>query len=96
MATGDFKMSTDAPTYTIIQADGLYRDEKVEEQIFAAKPGQNYKVDYKQLQLFPTGSTEPQPWTSIPEEVRNKVNGILTLKMYFTADDVKLFPNLKV
>lgn len=35
-------------------------------------------------------------WSTIPEDLRNKVDGILDLKMPFTAEDLALFPKLKV
>lgn len=87
---------SEVPTYTIIQADGLYPDNEVEDEIFAPKLGQNYKVDYFQTNLYPTDSQSKKPWSSIPEDVRNQVNGINVLKMPFTEEDVHLFPNLKV
>ena len=85
------------PTYTIIQADGLYPDNAVEEQIFAPSPGQNYyKVNYIQTYLWPTQATEQKPWSAIPEDIRNQVDGIEVLKIGFTEEDLQLFPKLKV
>jgi len=46
--------------------------------------------------LWPTGTPTPKPWTSIPEDLRQRTHGILTLKMRFTAADIALFPNLRV
>jgi C-terminal binding protein len=46
--------------------------------------------------LWPTGQTKSQPWSSLPEELRRRVNGIMVLKIAFTAADVLLFPNLNV
>ena len=86
----------DVLTYTIIQADGLYPDDEVENKLFAPRPGQNYKLKYVQTNLFHTSSTTMKPWSEIPEELRNQVDGIEVLKMPFTAEDVKLFPRLKV
>lgn len=84
------------PTYTIIQADGLYPDDEYEKSLFAPQPGQNYKVDYQQVHLYPVGAREPKPWSAVPEELRNRVDGIEVLKMGFTAADAELFPKLKV
>ena len=84
------------PTYTIIQADGLYPDEDFENELFAPKPGQNYKLNYLQVHLYPVGARAPKPWSAIPEEIRNQVDGIEVLKMGFTAQDLELFPKLKV
>lgn len=84
------------PHYTIIQADGLYPDEKFERQLFAPRESQAYTVEYLQTGLFPTGVPDSRPWSDIPKELRDRVDGILTLKMYFTAEDIALFPKLKV
>ncbi|GAB7365474.1 hypothetical protein MBLNU230_g6547t1 [Neophaeotheca triangularis] len=83
-------------TYTIIQADGLYPDDRVEQEIFAPSPGQDYQINYHQTHLWPTGTPEPKPWSTIPRELREKVDGIEVLKLPFTAEDIELFPNLKV
>lgn len=86
----------DIPTYTIIQADGLYPDDDLEKTLFAPHQGQNYNLKYLQTNLFPTGTPTMRPWSDIPEDLRNEVDGIEVLKMPFTAEDVKLFPRLKV
>ena len=84
------------PTITIIQADGLYESNDFEEQLFAPLPGQNYKLNYVQTPLYPVGAAERKPWSAIPEELRNQVDGIEVLKMGFTREDLALFPRLKV
>ncbi|CAK1365112.1 C-terminal-binding protein [Cercospora beticola] len=84
------------PTFTIIQADGLYPDDSVEQQIFAPRPGQNYKLDFVSTGLWPTGTPQSKPWSAIPEELRNRIDGIMVLKIGFTESDVELFPKLKV
>ncbi|KJY01861.1 3-phosphoglycerate dehydrogenase like protein [Zymoseptoria brevis] len=84
------------PTYTIIQADGLYRDDEVEQAIFAPSASQNYTFEYLQTHLWPDGASERKPWSDVPEDIRTRVNGIEVLKMGFTAQDLELFPNLKV
>ncbi|OCT52578.1 C-terminal-binding protein 1 [Cladophialophora carrionii] len=86
----------DIPTYTIIQADGLYPDDILETKIFTENPPHAYKVKYLQTGLFPTGTPLPKPWSTIPQELREQVDGIMVLKMGFTAADVALFPRLKV
>ncbi len=86
----------DIPTYTIIQADGLYPDDNLEKELFAPRAGQNYKLKYVQTNLYPSMATDMKPWSTIPEELRNQVDGIEVLKMPFTAADVDLFPRLKV
>jgi C-terminal binding protein len=90
-------MATDSiPTYTIIQADGLYPDDEYEKNLFAPQPGQKYKLNYLQVHLYPVGASAPKPWRAIPKEIRDQVDGIEVLKMGFTAEDVELFPRLKV
>lgn len=84
------------PTYTIIQADGLYPDDTLEQTLFAPTNTQNYTLEYIQTMLWPTGTPTAKPWTDIPEDLRQRAHGILTLKMRMTAEDVALFPNLKV
>ena len=86
----------ETPTYTICHADGLYGDDKVENEMFAPTSTQNYNVNYFSANLWPTQAIEPKPWSSIPAETRQKINGITVLKLGFTAEDVELFPNLKV
>ncbi|KAK5171826.1 uncharacterized protein LTR77_003462 [Saxophila tyrrhenica] len=86
----------DIPTYTIIQADGLYPDDNLERTLFAPRPGQKYKLNYVQTNLYTSMATEMKPWSDIPEDLRNQVDGIEVLKMPFTAEDVALFPQLKV
>ena len=106
----------EVPTYTIIQADGLYpvrtashyplrkslpltsatQGEILENQIFTENPPRAYKVNYLQTHLFPTGTSKPKPWSDIPKDLRDQVDGIMVLKMGFTAEDVELFPRLKV
>lgn len=83
-------------TYTIIQADGLYPDENVEQEIFRPQSGQDFQIEYHQTHLWPTGTVDPKPWSSIPKDLRDRVDGIEVLKLPFTAEDVELFPNLKV
>lgn len=101
------------PTYTIIQADGLYpvgpasqspkriltkllQDDSIEQEIFAPRDGQNYKLEFLSTSLWPTGTPESKPWSDIPEDVRSRIDGIMVLKIGFTEQDVELFPNLKV
>ena len=89
-------MAAEWPTYTIIQADGLYPDDDFEKQMFAPRYGQKYHVNYLQVNLYAVGTSTPKPWSSISEDIRNQVDGIEVLKIGFTAEDVELFPRLKV
>ncbi|KAK5046888.1 hypothetical protein LTR84_007242 [Exophiala bonariae] len=82
--------------YTIIQADGLYPDESIEQNIFKPGESQKYEVDYKQTYLWPTGTPTRRPWSDVDKALRDQVDGIMVLKMGFTAADLELFPKLKV
>lgn len=86
----------EATTYTIIQADGLYPDSNLEDELFAPSASQNYNVRYLQTYLWPPGTVTAKPWSAIPDEIRNEVDGIMVLKMRFTEQDLQLFPRLKV
>lgn len=68
----------------------------MEQGIFTTNPSHAYKVDYIQTGLWPTGTAISKPWSAIPKELRDRVEGILTLKLGFEAEDVALFPRLKV
>ena len=89
-------MAEEERTYTIMQADGLYADDKVEQEIFAPREGQKYKVNYFSGNLWPSLATESKPWSDVPEHLRNEVEGITLLKLAFTEEDLQLFPKLKV
>ncbi|KAK6430511.1 hypothetical protein LTR95_013334 [Oleoguttula sp. CCFEE 5521] len=89
--------------HVIVQVDGKHgsdlatQDDALEQSLFAPQPGQTpYDLEYHQLNLWPTGVDLPKPWSSVPEDLRRRTHGILTLKMRMTAEDVALFPNLKV
>ncbi|KAJ6171957.1 hypothetical protein N7470_001024 [Penicillium chermesinum] len=82
--------------FTVVQADGLYPDETVENAILRANLPESYEVNYKQLDLFPTGVPDAKPWSDIPADLREKIDGIMVLKLPFTAEDLALFPRLKV
>nr|POE46225.1 hypothetical protein CFP56_73187 [Quercus suber] len=88
--------TADLSSYTILQADGLYPDDAIEQQTFAPAQGQKYSLTYLQSDLWPSNAITPKPWSSIPEDVRLKVNGIMLLKLAFTSDDLELFPALRV
>lgn len=84
------------PTYTILEADGQHPDSAVEDIIFNESPTHPYKVRFLRTALAPSGTAQLKPWTEIPKEIRDEVDGLMILKLYLTAEDVKLFPKLKV
>ena len=74
----------------------MLEDDIVEQELFAKSGLHDHEVEYLRLDLFLAGQAIPKPWSTIPEPVRNRINGIMLLKLRMTEDDVKLFPNLKV
>lgn len=72
------------------------QDDTVEQEIFAPRADQSYKLEFVSTGLWPTGTPESKPWSAIPEDLRNRIHGIMVLKIGFKESDVDLFPNLKV
>ncbi|KEF55958.1 uncharacterized protein A1O9_07538, partial [Exophiala aquamarina CBS 119918] len=71
-------------------------DDLVEQSTFAPRDSQAYDVHYVQADLIPPGALSANPWSSIKKELRDQVDGIMLLKACFTAEDLELFPKLKV
>lgn len=71
-------------------------DSTVEDVVFNESPTHSYKVRFIRTALAPVGTAYLKPWTDIPKEIRDEVQGLMILKLYLTAEDVELFPNLKV
>ncbi|RMY16963.1 hypothetical protein D0867_06364 [Hortaea werneckii] len=86
----------DNPTYTILEADGQHPDSAVEDIIFNESPTHSCKVRFLRTSLAPSGTADRKPWTDIPKEIRDEVDGLMILKLYLTAEDIELFPKLKV
>jgi hypothetical protein len=76
--------------------DTLHQDDTVEQELFAKSALHSHEVEYLQLDLWPAGLAAPKSWATIPEALRNRVNGIMLLKLRMTEEDIELFPNLKV
>lgn len=90
-------MSNDpVPTYTILEADGQHPDGILEDHIFNNEPTHPYKVHFVRAALSPVGVAERKPWTDIPKDLRDEVDGLMILKLYLTDKDIELFPKLKV
>ena len=87
---------TDVPTYTILEADGQHEDNVLEDQLFNQDPTHAYKVRFVRGTLAPGETAIRKPWTEISKELRDEVDGIMILKLYFREDDIALFPKLKV
>lgn len=88
--------TSDIPTYTILEADGQHPDELLEDRIFNESPTHPYKVHFLRAALAPLGASSYKPWTEIPKEVRDEVDGLMILKLFLTEEDIELFPKLKV
>jgi C-terminal binding protein len=67
----------DVPTYTILEADGQYPDNTLEETIFAPQEGQNYRVRFLRTALAPVGVDYLKPYSEIPKEIRDEVDGLM-------------------
>lgn len=83
-------------SFTILEADGQYNDNILEDQIFASERLQGCQVRFIRGALAPVGFDTLAPWTDIPEDIRNEVDGLMILKVYVTREDIALFPKLKV
>lgn len=88
--------TADIPTYTILEADGQHADSLVEDRIFNDDPSHQYRVRFLRGTLAPTGTQYLKPWAELPKEIRDEVDGLMILKLYLTAEDILLFPKLKV
>lgn len=81
--------------FTILEADGQYNDDNALEQaMFAA--GDDYTIRFVRGSLAPVGYDTLAPWTDIPKDLRDEVDGLMILKLFITRDDLELFPRLKV
>ncbi|KAK5710698.1 hypothetical protein LTR15_012854 [Elasticomyces elasticus] len=87
-------MST--PVYTILEADGQYPDQQLEEKLFNDDPTHPYKVRFLRSTLAPSETDVRLPWTDVPKDIRDEVDGLMILKLRLGEEDLKLFPRLKV
>ena len=88
--------ATGVPTYTILEADGQHAENILEDRIFNETPTHPYNLRFVRGTLAPTGTAYLKPWTDVPKSLRDKVDGLMILKLYLTEDDIELFPKLKV
>jgi len=84
------------PTYTILEADGQYPDNTLEDEIFAPREGQDYRLRFVRSALAPVGADWLKPYSEVPQEIREQCDGLMILKLYVTEADLALFPKLKV
>ena len=87
--------NNDIPTYTILEADGQHENNDLEDHLFAQDPTHAYHVRFIRGSLSPGETAVRKPWTEIPKELRDEVDGIMMLKLYLREDDIALFPKLK-
>lgn len=73
-----------------------HQDDTYEQKLFNEDPSHDYDVEYIQTALWPTGTPNQLPWSAMDKELRDRVDGIMVLKMSFTKEDLTLFPKLKV
>ena len=88
--------TSDIMTFTILEADGQHPDCLLEDHIFNQSPSHPYKVRFLRGSLAPSGTADRRPWTEIPKDIRDQVDGLMILKLYLTEEDAELFPKLKV
>lgn len=81
---------------TILEADGQYTDNLLENKLFASNLPPGVKVRFIRGALAPVGFDTLSPWTDIPKDIRDQVDGLMILKVYVTREDIALFPRLKV
>ena len=79
-----------ATPFVILEPEGLYPDTVLEQQIFATSLSKN-SFEIHQAQLG-----EDIPYSSIPLELRKRVNGLFVFRHWVKEADVELFENLKV
>ena len=78
------------------ETDELQQDDIVEQEILKPRDGEQFVLNYKQTFLSPPGMADQKPWSEMDRDLRDQVDGIMVLKMTFTAEDLALFPRLKV
>jgi len=86
----------DIPTYTILEADGQYPEQGLEDKLFSEDPSHPYKVRFVRSALAPSGTDVRRPWDDVPKEIRDEVDGLMILKLHLREKDLPLFPKLKV
>lgn len=80
----------------MVKAEEPQQDDIIEQEIFKPREGEQFLVNYQQTFLSPPGMADQKPWSEMDQELRDQVDGLMTLKMTFTAEDLALFPQLKV
>lgn len=68
----------------------------MEQAILKPRDGEDFVLNYKQTFLSPPGMPDQKEWSEMDPALREQVDGIMVLKMTFTAEDLALFPRLKV
>ena len=79
----------------ITKSDYDSKDDDFETKFFNENPTHDYNLEYIQTYLWPPGTPDAKTWSTIPKDLRDRVDGIMVLKMGFTAEDVGLFPKLR-
>lgn len=75
----------------------MYPDDTVEKRIFASEPFHNYDIEFLRVNLGGiNGTGEMKPLSLLPQELCDRVDGILVLRHYMTKEDVERFPKLKL
>jgi C-terminal binding protein len=78
------------PTFVILEPEGLYADTKLEQTILSTS------INQRRFEIHQAHLGEDIPYSHIPLELRQRVNGLFVLRHWVKEEDITLFENLKV
>ena len=74
----------------------ILQDDIVEQEVLRPRSGERYILSYVQTKLSPPGMEDQKTWSEVDGQLRGRVDGTMTLKTAFAAEDLALLPRLKV
>jgi C-terminal binding protein len=74
----------------VLEPEGLYQDTVIESEILSASLSQ-HSFEIHQAHLG-----EERPYNNLPVDLRARVHGLFVFKHWFSAQDLELFPQLRV
>lgn len=81
----------------VLEPEGLYSDDKIEQEIFASAPTANSNpVKLIRGNLANHDAGEMKPLSALSDELCSSVHGLMVLKSLVTQADIERFPKLKV
>lgn len=81
--------STSEPL-VILEPEGLYPDTTIENTILATS------LSKRRFQIYQSNLGEEKPYSELPANLRDQVHGLFVFRHWFSAQDVELFPKLRV